>query len=180
MGKFRLYPFPGQDTGGLSIEGDVAGKGRSLVFSFVLRGDLVDIVLPPATETGRCDGLWQSTCFELFWTEEGREGYWEMNLATNGAWNVYAFRAYRAGMCREERVAQPLSETRQATDSFLLAAELDLGGLPFCVPDLRLGVSAVIARRDGGLSYWALAHPGVRPDFHDPRGFLLQTNLDKT
>jgi hypothetical protein len=23
------------------------------------------------------------------------------------------------------------------------------------------------------MSYWALAHPGPLPDFHDPAGFLL-------
>jgi hypothetical protein len=39
---------------------------------------------------------------------------------------------------------------------------------------LRLGLSAVIERADGGHSSWALAHPGERPDFHDPAGFVLR------
>jgi hypothetical protein len=39
---------------------------------------------------------------------------------------------------------------------------------------LRLGLAAVIERTDGGHSYWALTHPGDRPDFHDPAGFVLQ------
>jgi hypothetical protein len=43
---------------------------------------------------------------------------------------------------------------------------------------LRLGLAAVIERSDGGLSHWALAHPGERPDFHDPAGFVLEIERD--
>lgn len=174
MSEFRLFPFPGQDGEGLSIEGSVRIKGLKLAFSFALRGGLADIILPPATEPGRRDGLWQSTCFELFWAEEERENYWELNLAPSGAWNVYAFTAYRAGMGQEERVPPPRIRTRRTTGGFLLAALLDLKGLSARMPALRLGISAIIARRDGSLGYWALSHPGNRPDFHDPRGFLLK------
>ena len=37
-------------------------------------------------------------------------------------------------------------------------------------PDLAL--TMVLEEHDGGLSYWALCHPGNEPDFHDRRGFL--------
>jgi len=39
---------------------------------------------------------------------------------------------------------------------------------------LRLGASAVLETRDGVLSYWALAHPAARPDFHAAGGFTLR------
>ena len=32
--------------------------------------------------------------------------------------------------------------------------------------DWRLGLSAVIEEKDGGTSWWALAHPPGKPDFH--------------
>jgi hypothetical protein len=32
----------------------------------------------------------------------------------------------------------------------------------------------VIEEVDGGLSYWALAHPPGKPDFHDPNCFALE------
>jgi hypothetical protein len=38
---------------------------------------------------------------------------------------------------------------------------------------LRLALSAVIEETDGHLSYWALAHPAERPDFHHRDGFVL-------
>jgi hypothetical protein len=39
---------------------------------------------------------------------------------------------------------------------------------------LRLGLAAVIERRDGGVSHWAIAHPSERPDFHHRAGFVLE------
>jgi hypothetical protein len=41
---------------------------------------------------------------------------------------------------------------------------------------LRLGLAAVIETTDGALSYWALAHPAARPDFHRREGWTLQLN----
>jgi hypothetical protein len=38
---------------------------------------------------------------------------------------------------------------------------------------LALGISAVIEASDGTRSYWALAHPSDKPDFHHPGAFAL-------
>ena len=38
----------------------------------------------------------------------------------------------------------------------------------------RLGLSAVIEETSGRLSYWALAHPSGRPDFHHADCFTLE------
>ena len=32
----------------------------------------------------------------------------------------------------------------------------------------RVGMSAILEEEDGTISYWALAHPPGRPDFHHP------------
>jgi len=37
----------------------------------------------------------------------------------------------------------------------------------------RTALSAVIESADGTRSYWALAHPSDKPDFHHPDSFLL-------
>ncbi len=39
---------------------------------------------------------------------------------------------------------------------------------------LHIGLSAVIEAADGTLSYWALTHPGERPDFHQRAAFTLR------
>ncbi|HKY91696.1 MAG TPA: hypothetical protein VJM11_11685, partial [Nevskiaceae bacterium] len=57
-----------------------------------------------------------------------------------------------------------------------LSAEFSIAELAelAAAPGLRAGACAVIETVDGGLSYWALAHGGERPDFHDPASFSLR------
>ncbi len=38
----------------------------------------------------------------------------------------------------------------------------------------QLGLSAVLEEKDGTKSYWALAHGGEKPDFHDPVCFAAR------
>jgi hypothetical protein len=174
MSGFSLHPFPGQDSCGITIRGAIERTARDLVLSFVLQGNLRGLVLPTAAERARCDNLWQATCLEMFWAEEGGKNYWELNLAPSGAWNVYAFADYRTGMHREERVAEPLVEIQYAPDRFALTAKLGIANLHAGPTPLRVGVSAVLQHRDTRLSCWALDHPAERPDFHAPQTFLLR------
>ena len=43
---------------------------------------------------------------------------------------------------------------------------LDTAALP--PKPWSIGLSAIIEEEDGTISYWALAHPPGRPDFHHP------------
>jgi hypothetical protein len=60
-----------------------------------------------------------------------------------------------------------------------LDADIDihLGAIPGLTADeskgreLRMAVSAVMKDEQGRISYWALAHPPGRPDFHHRDGF---------
>jgi hypothetical protein len=54
-----------------------------------------------------------------------------------------------------------------------LSARVDLARLGVSGP-LALGLSVVVEEVDGGMSYWALAHPPGRPDFHHRAGFALE------
>jgi len=174
MPEFSLHPFPDQDSGGVSIQGAIERTTQTIALSFLLQGTMDDLVLPSTTEQTRCDNLWQATCLEMFWAEEGAKNYWELNLAPTGAWNVYAFSDYRTGMRQEERVAAPAIATTRTPESFSLNAELDIASLHAANAPLRVGVSAILAHRDARLSYWALAHPEAKPNFHAPQSFLLR------
>ena len=174
MPEFNLHPFSGRDCGGVTIQGAVERTPQTIVLSFLLQGNLSDLVLPDATERTRRDNLWQSTCLELFWAEDGKKNYWELNLAPTGDWNVYAFTDYRTGMHQENRIADPLAQTEHTTDGFSLTATLETGNLHAGRTPIRVGVSAVLKHHDSRLSYWALAHPEARPDFHAPQAFLLR------
>jgi hypothetical protein len=68
----------------------------------------------------------------------------------------------------------PRIETELAEDRFELRAEVGISEpLPAQTP-WRVGLSAVIEETGGRKSYFALAHPSGKPDFHDSRGFVLE------
>ena len=49
------------------------------------------------------------------------------------------------------------------------AVAVELDGAPW-----RIGLSAVIEERHGRKSYWALAHPPGKPDFHHDDCFAIE------
>lgn len=121
---------------------------------------------PPAAPV-RTDGLWQTTCFELFVKPVGAEAYFEFNFAASGAWAAYRLDGYRSGMA-----ALPLDAPVIERLSDGVRISVDLGGLPSGA--WLMGLSAVIEEADGTKSYWALAHGEGQPDFHDPACFVLE------
>ena len=157
------------DRIGVHVErlGEVGLKLRYQVF-----GDLTRLKLPDFERAGRTDGLWRSTCFEAFVKPEGGEGYLECNFA-GLQWAAYRFSGFREGMA--DAAVEPRGIEGSLRDCSL-AIEIEPGR--FARPDLpapawRIGLSAVIEDMDGGISYWALAHPPGKPDFHHPDSFIL-------
>ena len=158
-------------------DGHQAGR---LELVWRLTGDLDALVLPePSQSRRRCDGLWQTTCLEAFWGFAGQDAYWELNLAPSGDWNLYRLSHYRGPLTPVALVVPPAWQVRRSARELEVAVELDLGevaggdesgvaGLP-----LEVSLTAVIERVGEGVSYWALAHTGVEPDFHRRDSFGL-------
>ena len=48
MTAFSLHPFPGQDSGGVTIQGGIERTDQTMALSFLLQGNLGDLVLPIA------------------------------------------------------------------------------------------------------------------------------------
>lgn len=155
-----------------AIEAGARREGSLLAVRYVLRGELADIALPPAGPPDRVDGLWRHTCFEAFvGARDGR--YAEFNLAPSTEWAAYRFDGYRQGM-RPADLAPPRIEVERAGDRLDLRAELDLHGSHLEDLDWRVGLTAVVEETDHRLSYWALAHPTGKPDFHNADCFALE------
>lgn len=158
----------------LQIEVEVSPSGAGLLLlSYVVIGEVEAVVLPPSRPSGRSDGLWQHTCFEAFVRPSGASTYYEFNFSPSTRWAAYRFGSYRT----EQRVADEAGQPRIEIDStprrYELRAALDLRRLTDVdVASCRLGLSAVIEDTGGRLSCWALAHPGEKPDFHHPGGFV--------
>jgi hypothetical protein len=137
-----------------------------LALSYSVEGNIAALAVPPLGEPVRADGLWQHSCFELFL--KAGTPYTEFNFAPSRAWAAYRFDDTRKGRRPAEveapKIAVEASETR-----LVLRAELILPG----VAAWQAGLSAVLEEKNGGLSYWALAHPPGKPDFHHPDCFTL-------
>ena len=119
------------------------------------------------------DRLWEHTCFEAFiLTEQG--SYCELNFSPSTQWAAYRFSAYRKDMARAEVTAPPVITTRSGSGRITVEALADLTGIAgTSATPARMALSAVIEAPDGTRSYWALAHPAPKPDFHHPDAFTL-------
>ena len=144
---------------------------RRLELRYILTGDLGALYLPPTGKPTRADELWKRTCFEAFLRPAPDEAYFEFNFAPTRWWAAYRFDAYRQGMAEADITpAEIVAHT--SGDRFELTVVLDLPGGTADQP-WRLGLTAVIEDLSGEKSYWALAHPPEKPDFHHPDSFAF-------
>ena len=198
--RLSLQRHPDTPCGPLTgIEVELARvRPMKLALRYVLLGAAHDIRLrPPA---GSDDPLWMHTCFEAFVRVEGQEEYLEVNLAPTGDMTAWRFRRYREGMevapavgasvlgsCqrREPMDSRERARLREAGFdtlerfepsfySFQMEVTLDPAMSLFLDRPWRLGLAAVVEENDGRISYWALAHPPGKPDFHHPDCFRLE------
>jgi hypothetical protein len=153
--------------------------GGALVFSYFVTGTISELRMPPAAQATRTDELWQHTCFEAFVGSSSDAGYYEFNFAPSTQWAAYRFSAYRSGMRIATEISAPQTEIQSGSEHCTLRASLKLDRIDLTADSpWRLGLSAVIEETSGHKSYWALAHPPGKPDFHHPDCFaceLLQT-----
>ena len=167
-----------------------------LVARYALEGDIDRLRVPLPVTPRMGDRLWQHTCFEIFIARKGLPPYHELNFSPSGAWAAYAFEAYRtpchpptgtspglrenAGATAESAPLanaslDPQVSVRRGAGQLELEALIRLDRLSpmYSRAALTLAVSAVIEDEEGVLSYWALAHPPGKPDFHHPHAFVF-------
>ena len=139
-------------------------------------GEIENIHLPAQSDSpARKHDLWKATCFEFFLASKGRPEYWEFNLSPSGNWNVYAMDEYRQVNMREEGAyAQIPFEFKKTSNELSLDCAVNLSRLFRRQSVLLIGITAVIQTTDGSKTYWALAHPGPRADFHLRESFVME------
>lgn len=147
--------------------------GHELRLIFRIAGDLSQLALPEPGESRRSDDLWRHSCCEAFIRKPPRIEYYEFNFSPSTAWAIYRFSAYRSPLPEPSIQNSPQILPTAASQVFELDVVLDLNGLGLGTMGLELGLATVIESRAGELSYWALAHPPGRPDYHHPDSFAL-------
>lgn len=154
---------PAEGVAAIEVEASIE-RGRSVLAYRVVGGS---ILMPEPALAVRTDGLWQTTCFELFVQPQGESEYFEFNFAPSGQWAAYRFDSYRAGM-----TDLPVREIAVERTVDGVHVRVDLGEIP--PTPWQVALTAVIEECDGTKSYWSLAHGDEKPDFHHPAGFVLQ------
>lgn len=172
---FVLAPYPGLSfPEDVRVSGVARREGSELHLTWLVEAPEGAIALPAAAAAPqRRTGLWEETCFEFFLASQAR-GYWEFNLSPSGDWAVFRFDGYRSGMRDEAAFAElPFAVTRWAggckANIVVDMRNLGLGDAPW-----ELAIAAVVREPGGRLTYWALAHPEARPDFHAAGAFCLR------
>ena len=157
------------ETLSAQVERSAPGK---LALRFRIDGDIGQLSIPAGGASSRRDELWRHTCFELFLKAGASAAYYEFNFAPSGDWAAYRFDGYRSGMSNAEMPAAPTISSRSSAGRFELAVDLSL---PSDVTSGdALSLTAVIEDRTQRISYWAVAHAPLKPDFHHDDGFVLR------
>ena len=174
--QLRLHP-DSHSVAVKSIDVEIARpRAGRLELSYIVTGQLSSIRMPSAAANARSNGLWRHTCFEAFIRAMPDAEYYELNFSPSGQWAAYQFSGYRNGMRVANQITEVPIEMRSSPDGCALQASLSLDQFRDLPRDRswRLGLSAVIEDATGGVSYWALAHPPGKPDFHHADGFVLR------
>ena len=149
----------------------VRNRENYLHFRWRIKGT-TRVIVPEPAGAGREDGLWQTTCFELFLREPGSENYLEFNFSPSGRWAAYGFDGYRTGLAERPMGQPPIAQVHRHAAVLTLDAQIRSVMLPPRPWDI--GLSAVVEEEGGVKSYWALAHAPGKPDFHHPDCFAAQ------
>jgi hypothetical protein len=155
------------------IEVGVTREHAKLVLAYVVTGRIGDLRLAAVTAPARTDELWKHTCFEAFVRAAQDTAYHEFNFAPSTQWAAYRFGGYREGMTMATEIFAPGIALHSNSERYTLRATLALDRATADAV-LHLALSAVIEETNGRKSYWALAHPPGKPDFHHPDGFALE------
>jgi hypothetical protein len=150
------------------------GPGGGVSLRYLVSGAIEDVLLPLPEAPVRAHQLWEHSCFELFIRPAGKEAYCEFNFAPSRRWAAYRFRAHRSGMADIE-VGVPRIRCSRAAGTFEMRVDLDVAGVPELADggSWQLNLSTIIEETSGRKSYWALAHPPGKADFHNPDCFIL-------
>jgi hypothetical protein len=164
---YRLVAHPDRPPSEVhSVSVEVLWDGEELLLTFIVEG-LEHVALPDRATSSRTDGLWKTTCCELFLAALGSDAYFEFNYSPSSQWAAYRFDSYRAGGCDLPLSVAPHVDRESAC---LVEVRQNLSDFP--PGPLQMSLTAVIEETDGTKSYWALAHAPGPPDFHNRATFI--------
>lgn len=172
MATWKLLPFKETSQ---KLEVSLSEKGYQTILSYYLTDTEDNISLPDTTpnalqKANRVNGLWESTCFELFGTlsDPTSAQYEEWNFSPTGDWNCFSFDQYREGM-KEVMIEKPIINFQKTPETGTATVQVTL---PFSMSRYKkVNITSVLLEEREGekyFHYFALNHNFQgKPDFHD-------------
>ena len=156
--KFQLIPF--ERNTHFSISGSLLSTNKNTLTCAVhIEGPLDTLKIPKPTTPQKQEGLWASTCVELFVFSDNKH-YLEWNFSPSGAWWAMSFSDYRIRSTHEpELIPNHCTWTQEQK----LSCHFEVP-CPF-TPE-KLQITCILETTDGTKTHWAPKHPKDKPDFH--------------
>jgi hypothetical protein len=166
--SFALIPHAARPApAGRAVQVEAARRDDGLHLLYTVDGGTGGLAIPASAAPDRADGLWQTTCLELF-VRDDAGAYREFNFSPSTQWAAYHFTGRREGMTALPMQHPPHIMVRRTRETLVIAVTVPI----LLAQPTIIGLTAVIAEESGAKSFWALAHGGDVPDFHDPAGFV--------
>lgn len=148
----------------------------SLILSYLVTGRISDLRIPHPVAAARTDEIWRHTCFEAFIRTSLGPAYYEFNFAPSTQWAAYRFDNCRSGMRVATEISAPSIDIQSSRASYGMQVSLKTDQMSILRVNMswRIGLAAVIEETSGHKSYWALAHPPGKANFHHSDSFALE------
>lgn len=176
MQDLKEFSSPGLD---LRVRGELSREQDLFRVQYEVLGDIQRLIIPerPPAPARRRE-LWKTTCLELFLSPLASTTYFEFNFSPSGDWNCYAFDRYREGMRVDPRLSAMQIHVHSDSDRLLVEASFDVSTISELRGPIDYSITAVIEKKNGAQSFWALQHCGSRPDFHLRESFCGLSSRD--
>ncbi len=165
----------------VSLDAEISFDGPFVTVNYLLNDPNRVVKLPPISAQPQFkDGLYHSTCFELF-VSCGKT-YLEWNFSPSLDWSVFGFDSYRSRVDADwSRIPLPSVKllSSQISDKTQLQAKVELPQTFYNVigvrstEDLSASITSVLDLGDR-LAYMAIKHCGAKPDFHLSESFVVK------
>lgn len=166
----------------LRLRGVVEAIAASeIAVTYDMTGELNNLRWPELAKRMFCQGLWKTTCFELFIGIPNSQRYLEFNFSPSTEWCGLSFQSYRHDPSDIRELAFSRFDITRSENAFSMHVHF---GFPEPLLDLEkskcsAALTAVVEETDGRLTYWADAHRSEVPDFHNDQSFERVLTLRK-
>lgn len=170
--KLKAFEAP---QSAISLKSKLRCDANILNMSFELSGALDEISLAkPVKSPARIQGLWQTTCFEVFIKNQESEEYIEFNFSSEYDWNCFYFPNKKSRLKEYQKITNLSVNSVKENTTFFIESSVDLNKLPdglWKKNKMRIGPAAILESKTKELTYWACKHLDKVPNFHNHDSF---------